>query len=37
MEKNGLRETRKQMFAQMEQKLMKMVEEEPFFSQRGNR
>lgn len=37
MNKEELRETRKQMMAQMEQRLMKMVEGEPFFSQRGNR
>ena len=37
MNKEELRETRKQMMAQMEQRLMKMVEGEPVFSQRGNR
>lgn len=37
MNKDELRETRKQMMAQMEQKLMKMVEGEPSFSQRENR
>ena len=31
------KEIRKQMLSQMEQKLMKMVEGEPFSSQRGNR